>query len=503
MRSLGRALLTVTVLIFALIVPRSNPLQAGNGAPPPYDLLPATGSDATTSPTGSQANPEAKTYLSAASYGVACDGVTNDSMSAQNALNAASVRGGTVVVFSATGAACRLQNGLRIPSGASIQGTAGLNWPGPFSNAEPEWTSKGTWFRCEDKTNPCITIEGVGSHVSGVNFWYTQPTPPAGAFCGNPCRYTDDWAPVKYPYTILIGDHANFNHLSEITIVNASQCIDWEGPSSGVAGIYSWMRNLNLGCFDRGIKFSKIDTTIYAANIRHDIWWYRGNSGVLGYTEGRGNRVDWDVEYLANLQADGIEFVNSATAIKFTDATVTSGFGKMTFAANELQLTNVSFNEVCQAMAVANRVTHVSARLTNVIAYADTITSSPRQCAGVTHGLFDLSSDNIYVRMQNLSVGFAQNVATVGGGTSGYLGLSGIRVQRYSAFGSGAAALIAAAGAQIAIADTDFANIVGAHGAGEVISGSRQPSTIILPTSCAGMPSGTLYNKAGSPGICP
>jgi hypothetical protein len=498
----ARVQLTVVVLIFAPIVLYSNCLSAGNIWRPRYDLFPASAWDATTPVAGSQPNSEGKTYLNAGSYGVVCDGITNDGANAQTALDAASVRGGTVVVFSATGAACRLENGLRIPSGVSIEGTAGLNWPGPFSNVEADWTKKGTWFRCEDKTHPCIAIEGVGSHVSGINFWYTQPTPHAGTFCGNPCSYTENWAPLTYPYTILVGNHANFNYLSEITIVNASHCIDWEGPSSGVAGIYSWMRNLSLGCFDRGIKFSKIDTTIYAANIRHDIWWYRGNSDVLGYTEGRRNRVDWDVQYLANLQADGIEFVNSAIAIKFTDATVTSGFGKMTFAANELQLTNMSFNEICQAITVANGTTHVSARLTNVIAYADSLTSSSRQCAGVATTLFDLSSDNVYVRMHNLSVGFAQNVATVGGGTSGYLGLNGIRVQRYSAFATGAIALIAAPGAQIGIADTDFSNIVGARGAGAVISGTRQPSIIILPRSCAGLPSGALYDKAGTPSIC-
>ena len=50
--------------------------------------------------------------------------------------------------------------------------------------------------------------------------------------------------------------------------------------------------------------------------------------------------------------------------MKFTDATVKSGFGTMIFAANELQLSNISFNEVCQAMAVANATIHVSARLT-------------------------------------------------------------------------------------------------------------------------------------------
>jgi hypothetical protein len=263
------------------------------------------------------------------------------------------------------------------------------------------------------------------------------------------------------------------------------------------------MRNLSLGCFDRGIRFSKIDTTIYASNIRHDIWWYRGNSDVLGYTEGEGKRIDWEVEYLANLQASGVEFVNSAVAIKFADGTVKSGFGTITFAANELQLDNVSFNEVCQAMTVATPTTHVRGHLTNVIAYADTVTSDAKQCAGMKTKLFDLASDNVYLRMQNLSVGFAQNVATVGGGTGGYLGLSGTHVQRYSAFGAGSIALVAAPGAQIAIDDNDFSNILGAQGAGPVISGRRQPSIITLPANCTGLPSGTLYNKAGSPAICP
>jgi hypothetical protein len=263
------------------------------------------------------------------------------------------------------------------------------------------------------------------------------------------------------------------------------------------------MRNLSLGCFNRGIKFSKIDTTMYASNIRHDIWWYRGNSDVLGYTQGDGERIDWDIQYLANLQSDGIEFVNSALAMKFTDATVNSGFGTMTFAASELQLSNTSFNEVCQAMAVASPTTHVSGRLSNVIAYADTVTSDQKQCAGARPALFDLASDNVYLRMHNVSVGFAQNVATVGGGTGGYLGLSGTRVQRYSAFAPGAIALIAHPGAQISIDGNDFGNIVGARGSGSVISGTRQPSIITLPTVCTGLPNGTLYNKAGSPAICP
>jgi len=263
------------------------------------------------------------------------------------------------------------------------------------------------------------------------------------------------------------------------------------------------MRNLSLGCFNRGIKFSKIDTTMYASNIRHDIWWYRGSSDVLGYTEGDGERVDWDVEYLANLQADGIEFVNSAIAIKFTDAAVNSGFGALTLAASELQLSNISFNEVCQAMAVASPTTHVSGRLANVIAYADSSTSNGKQCADMRPALFELSSDNVYLRMHNLSVGFAQNVATVGGGTGGYLGLSGTRVQRYSAFAPGGIAFIAARGAQIAIADTDFRHVVAGPEAGAVMSGTREPSIITLPTSCAGLPKATLYNKAGSPAICP
>jgi hypothetical protein len=490
----------MSLLSLALMTLITGVAQANDCARPQQKLV----AEAPKTGVSSQGcEPQQQTYINAASYDVVCDGVVDDSPAAQKALNAASAQGGAVVTFPATGAACRLTTGLTVPSGVSIEGTAGLNWPGPFSNVESQWTNKGTWFRCEDKKNPCVLIDGVGSHVSGMNFWYTQPTPQGGTFCGVPCRYTHAWKPIIYPYTIEIGTHANFSHLSDIAIVNATHCIDWEGPSSGVAGIYSYMRNLSLGCFDRGIRFSKIDTTIYASNIRHDIWWYRGNSDVLGYTEGEDKRIDWDVEYLANLQASGIEFVNSAVAIKFADGTVKSGFGTITFAANELQLDNVSFNEVCQAMTVATPTTHVRGHLTNVIAYADTVTSDAKQCAGMKTKLFDLASDNVYLRMQNLSVGFAQNVATVGGGTGGYLGLSGTHVQRYSAFGSGSIALVAAPGAQIAIDDNDFSNILGAQGAGPVISGRRQPSIITLPANCTGLPSGTLYNKAGSPAICP
>lgn len=379
-------------------------------------------------------------------FGAKGNGTAFDSTAIQNALNTAKLRGGEIVWAPPTGAAYVINAGLVVASGVHLRGAGNLNWAGPIDNNESHWTNKNTWFHCKDTAAPCISIDGDGVSLDGINYWYTQPT-PVNRSCGLPCIFTHAWTPTIYPYTILVNGAAgaNFVHLSEINIVNASNCVDWEGPMSGVAGIYSSMEHMSLGCFNVGTRFHMIDNTLHISDIRYESWWYQGSSDLLGYIEGTGNTVGWDVEYLANPQVEGVEFTFMGTAMKFADASVTSGFGHLAFATANMQMSNISFNEVCQAMTVANKSTHVSGMLSNVILYDDTNTSSVSgQCAnqpGATdrkNFALDLASDNVNLSISGVNGGYVQGLAYIGGGGSGpahaRLRIAQPTVQAYSAF---------------------------------------------------------------------
>jgi hypothetical protein len=213
---------------------------------------------------------------------------------------------------------------------------------------------------------------------------------------------------------------------------------------SGVAGIYSSMEHMSLGCFNVGTRFHLIDNTLHLSDLRYEVWWYQGSSDLLGYIQGSGNTVGWDVEYLANPQAEGVEFTFIGSAMKFTDASVKSGFGHITLAGANLQMSNISFNGVCQAMAVADNTTHVSGTLSNVILYDDTSTSPVSgQCAnqpGDTNRknfALDLGSDNVNLFIAGLSGGELQGLAYVGGGSKrlhAHLRIIQPTVQAYSVF---------------------------------------------------------------------
>lgn len=377
-------------------------------------------------------------------FGAVGNGSTPSSAGTQAALNAAAAMGGGNVWVPPAGDAFVWQTGLQIPAGVHLKGAGGLNWSSPIDNTRTHWTNKSSWGWCQDTTNPCITYEGNSSSVEGINFWYTQPTPTAGA-CGTPCTYVT-YTPTVYPYTILVSPTATVgNWIIDDSIVNASHCVDWEGPSSGVAGIYSGMDRDSFGCFDVGTRFHMIDNTLTLSRLRYEMWWYQGNAQWWYAMQGA-SHVDWDIEYLANPQITDVEFSFGGVAMKFTDACVSSGFGNICFAVTGMQAKGVSFNENCMAMTVAAATTHVTGVFDAPIAYSDS-TSSPvsGQCARATPYFFNLASDNANVTLDNLQGGFVQSLAFIGGGNSGpvhgQLHLKNPAVQQYSSYANGAPAI--------------------------------------------------------------
>jgi hypothetical protein len=450
-------------------------------------------------------------------FGAIGNGTTSDSTAIQSALSAANLQGGGIVWAPPTGAAYVISNGLTLGSGVHLLGAGGLNWAfNSFDNTESDWTGQNTWVKCQDTTNPCITVDGNGDEVRGINFWYVQPTPPHGTQCSAPCTFTTSWTPTYYPYTILVNGNSNFTRLWYLNIVNAYDCIDWEGPPDGIAGIYSSMEHMSLGCANVGTRFHLIDNTLALSDLRYEMWWYQGSSDWWGWLEGSGNHVDWDVEYLANVQASNIEFSFSGLAMKFTDATVGSGFGGVTFAAANMQLSNISFNEVCQGMAVANTTTHVTGNISNLILAADTTTSSVSgQCAnqsGATNPsnfALHLASDNVNLFINGLNGSDVQGVAYIGGGgvgpPHGQLHVAQPAVQAYSAFQSNTPAFMTDSTGSV----VDLTGLNWIHpspSSGPVVSGNEVGAELgapSLPPSCSSLPSGTLWNHSNVVSVCP
>lgn len=436
-------------------------------------------------------------------FGATCNGTGSDSVAIQNAINwlqytGGGNRGSGTLLIPATGGACEITTGLTNSSGqVAIEGIGGLYWPGPYDNNEADWTQKGSWFHCSDTVNPCITLSAGGSRVSRLNFWYTQPTPVHGVFCGNPCTFTHDWTPTIYPYTITINGAQNFNYLEHITIVNASHCIDIEGTSGNVNTIYTAMDHMYLGCFVNGTRFHLVDNDVNLNAIQYQLWWYPEDSGVLGYVEGdtgsAGHKIDWDMEYAADIHANGITFTQSYAAIYAKNATISSGIGSVTLAAQSVQLSDATFLQVCQAVILDNTgpggAAVFEAAMSNVVLNQDFQTSNATQCAGgYTPVAFNLTSDKAMVTIANLDVLTAQTVASIGGGASGRLSISNLRCSSYSTWVAAGSAFIQGAGAALEIPSGLEQCFVGGSTGGPHVSGAGSASitssnTITVPLS--------------------
>jgi hypothetical protein len=408
-------------------------------------------------------------------WGAKGDGTTPDGAAINAATAYVGNLGGGTVYLPPTGAAYVIDHGITVPAGVHLQGAGGLNWTSPIDNTESHWTNKSTWLHCTDTANPCIDITGSSVTVEGLNFWYTQPTPTSGN-CASPCTYvpftfnTYPWT-IKIEPTAMVGIWINSN-----SIVNASHCVDWEGPQNGVFGIYSGMDQDNFGCFVTGIRFYRIDNTLNLSRLRHEMWWYQGTANVWYAMQSSAvGHVDWDIQYLANPQITDVEFAFTGTAMKFTDAGPVGGFNA-TFAVNHMQAKGVSFNEVCQAMAVASPTTTVSGTFTDTLLFSDSTTSGVAgQCAQKTPYMINLASDNAVVFFNGLVGGLVQSIATIGGGNSGQLHLTNLHVDQYSSFAPGAVGVQTQSGS--------FVEFIG--------------SPLVYPNPTTGMTAGALCSGTG------
>lgn len=369
-------------------------------------------------------------------FGARCDGTTDDSGAFVKGIAALSAGGGGVLQVPPAGHSCVVANGITTSAnGITLEGAGLMHWPG-FNVTDPEqYAASGAAIKCTDTVNKCFSWLGVGNVVRNIQFVYNQPTPGGGS-----------WTPTVYPYTLMFAP-GNFSGIDQVSFNGATHCVDWEGGATGVGGIGAFMNNTFFnGCFIRGTLFHQIDNTISCHNLRYDNYWGQAFASVIAYIEA--HRVDWDMEYLANMQCDHVEFFESWRAIQLTNASVTSGFGTLTFAAGGLQLDTISFNEVCQAIAPTDVTVRGSGRLTNVLAYGDTTTGCPLG----TSAMFDFTSNFANWGLAHNQIGFVQTLAAIG--PTSNLVVVDADVQKYSAFAGGANAFNVSSGGFLTLSGT-------------------------------------------------
>lgn len=379
-----------------------------------------------------------------------------NSLAVQRAFNACYAAGGGVVRVRSGGAAYHIATGLTETGNVcGLVGDRVPNWPGPVGT-EAQWTAYGSWLACDDLTKPCLKFSGSG-YADGLNFWRTQPTPSgtAGVSWTPSDVATAGTLPPNYPWSIQFTQ--NFSWAKNIQLANVSYGINFEYPvNANIAGTYSGLEHIWGGCFVTCLRIKSANDTMRISDYHGRLLWNIGNSNVIDWKET--HSTGWDLEYVDNLQADAIEFYKEATSIFFADATAVYGTGTATHAAENLQLSHVSFNQVVQAVNLAAGTTTVSANFSDVIGQSDTDTN---RAAGF---FFNLASDNADVTFNGLDLSAVGNsVMSVGSGNRGRVTINGgVKVRSplqasgtsysgYGYLGNGSPAFVLARGSTLSV----------------------------------------------------
>ena len=403
-------------------------LQAnGAASDPTYAGFVQTGIGAVTRTWNSKV---AETWFSVKDFGAVGNNSTDDLAAIQAACNACEAAGGGIVWFPPTGAAYVVSNSIELGEGVFLAGPRTKNFPGEDGTVA-QWTAAGSWIRSTNTSNPTVLLDGHGSGVVGVNFIRNQLTPSAVV----PTAYT----PTTFPYEIKV--FANFFTVEDVLTVGTTHDLWIAYDTASGGGAYSRVQNFFSGALTIGIKFDNVNDTMHLSNIRHRGLFYESNENLVTWR--MDNAIGWDVGYLDNLEAQGIEFLHSGIAMRFTNQTCLSN----THSMKNAQLSDVAFSLVDRAMQVVADDTDVSATIGEIQAQSGPGFGSTNDTL-----LFDLASDEVGMEWGILRVPDAGGpVLELGGGAGGRLSIGTVKVLDYSSVTNGHVAFTAAADSQLRI----------------------------------------------------
>lgn len=441
------------------------------------------------------AGPGAAATFDPRTYGAVCNPTVDSTTAIQAAVDAATVGGGEVVII----CPMRVDGTVTLKDSVRLTGIGPIFYRGMLDTAPDGSAVAATWppakgpaINCTNASNGgCLLITGIGVEIDHLNFGNPMPTPPTSGI--------GTYNPPIFPFVITTSAAANWNglHLHHLTFTSTSNCIDLEGTpdylTSGIAGA-QWTIDHIWGnpCMKTFLREARVDNTGRVDNVDLDWWWYRNNEPVGFYMEN--NSIGLDLCYAANTQFHNIEFLYNKSAIQFTNCTVVGGFGH-TGAADNLQFDNISFNLPCQAVSIPNgNGTRVSGIFTNVLAFQDNSWCNGATVKNVNAFVpvfFDFAADDINITMAAVRGGGVQTFAAIGHGTGGNLWISGLNVQAYSNFATGAPAFRVSHGAHFMLQASDYTTIVPQTGAGPLegpgFDGTQQymqPVSVGSGTTC-------------------
>lgn len=331
-------------------------------------------------------------FVSVLDFGAVGDGVTDDSVNIQKAINSLT-RGGQVF-FPSTGAAYLIGTGLVVPNGVTLFGTACVVFPGMTATIA-QWTAQGSWIQSTDTVNPAVTLSGNGASIGGINFIYTQPVPSGGSF-----------TPTTYPYAIKAVN--TFFQIEDIIVIAGTHGIQLSPPSGSGGGTFSSLRNAYLSTFNVGLYTNFLNDTVKITNVHARNLYYELDSRV--YTYNLNNLIGWDCRYTDNVMVDGFEVLYAAVALKLTDDTC---------LGNTHSLFNATIHGFQASLCRA--AIQVASSTTTVRAYFSNFLGQSSDQGSFNDTLFQLGSDNVNVKMSNLTVPSARGqFAVLGNGTGGF-----------------------------------------------------------------------------------
>jgi hypothetical protein len=391
------------------------------------------------------------------------NGEPGDGKRIQLALDQVASRGGCVYLPS-IGRAYVLDAGISVPAGVAILGDGTMNFPG-MTSAVSQWTARGTWLLCADRSKPCVSVPGHGSTFEGINLIWNQIAPPS----------SEPYTPIEFPDGLHV--RGSFFRIRHSLMIGGTRCINIDYSEESGGGTYSQLQDLKLGCLNVGIRWSNVNDNVYVRDIDVRPLWHVMSDTLIAFVQT--NLVGMDVHYFDNPVIDGYQCLFCQSAFRFTNGTILGN----THALYNGQLSNIQCNLVRICMQLSAPSTQLSFKATNFLAQQDT----DRRHADT---LFQFGTDRLDVGFTNLTVITAgAKVMAVGNGLRGNVDIGTLNlgtavadnpVNGYSVLKEGEPAFVVNAGASLSIASR---SVTRARRAGAFITGSGA-ANVSMPTRC-------------------
>lgn len=382
-------------------------------------------------------------------------GGAGDGAKLQAVLN--STPNGQCVYLRSLGHPYYIDTGIALANGQVLVGDGGNIFAG-LTATVAEATAAGTWLQCADTVNSCVKLQGNGSAIESLNFIWYQPTPTTGTY-----------TPITYPWGIeAINVHF---HISNVVMTSGTHCIKIKSGAT-----YSYLSNINEACLNIGLGVYDVNDTMYLNNYHSRPLWYALNNSMINYLQN--NKIAWDIHYFDNPMIDGFECFIAKTCMLFTNQTILGN----THSLYNAQMDKIQLNGAKYAMDSITNSATVWAQIGNLQSQQDT-----GWILNQFSNTYFRFYDNNQITISNFRVNDSGGeIMQIGTGTSGYVTLSNIDIDRYSAVTPGQVGFNISANAQLNVGTTSKFNKI--SGAGQKIAGAG----ILSPTKFDWSPFGNF-----------